>query len=398
MPHQVSIHVVFDTNGLYTDSAHQFMRRNVSDLIKTPPNSSLDVYWYVPPVVRLEREYQMLDKAKESLPHLKKADRLFGTSLAATTETAHARIKELIAESIKEHGIEVPEFDARAVDLGRIVELAVFRLPPFEAGDREKGFRDAVVMETFCQLHKTLNLSGPNQLVLITSDRLLTTAVTERLGNFPAVVVHKNIEALATSLVAFSAELDPKDARELVRLARAFLEEKMTVGRLHAILFERYGTQLRTSPDGEPLSAWQITLGDTALFAKQATKLTFQTTVLVYSQTTRPVHSLPFVQITDIGPNSALTTMGTSTGIVPQSSTTITASSDTPGAGTIFGTISSVPSSIGFSGPTGTTGSVSVLTNIGQHILNIRWSATLSDSKLDEFELIDVGYEGVVWS
>ncbi|MGO9049002.1 MAG: hypothetical protein ACLPXW_11420 [Xanthobacteraceae bacterium] len=397
MTRRISIHAVFDTCGLYTKSADQFLSRNVSELIKAPPNLSVDVHWYVPNVVKLEREYQMLEEAKTFLPYLKKADRLFGTSSAATMERTHVRIKELIAESIKAHGINVPKFDAHAVDWVRTVEDAVFRLPPFEAGDKEKGFRDAMVMETFCQLHKTLNFSAPNELVLITSDDLLAKAVTLRVGDSPTVMIHENIEALKTSLVAFSTELDPKEARELVRIARTFLNDKLTVGRLHEIIFEKYGAQLRTSPDGKNLSAWQIMVGDTALFAMKATKVIFQTTVLVYSQATRPVQNLPFVQITDIGPNSPLTNISKSTVAVPQSST-ISVSGDTWGAGTAFGTISSVmPSTINISSPMVATGGISVLTNIGRHTLNIRWSATLSDHKLDQFEVLEVEYEGVVW-
>jgi hypothetical protein len=216
-------------------------------------------------------------------------------------------------------------------------------------------------------------------------------------------VIHENIEAFATSLVAFSTELDPNEARELVAVGRAFLNETMTVKRLHDIIFDKEGAKLRTSPEGESVSSWQIVVGDTELFAKTDTKVTFQTTVLVYSQAERPVRSLPFVQITNVGQNSPLTTISTSTGIIPSSiagtvtipSSTISVS-ETLSAGAVFGTISPIkPSSIGIS--SATNGGVSVLTNIAEHAFSIRWSATLCDHKLGEFELIAVKHESAVW-
>ena len=399
MAHRVSTHVVFDTNAVWTGTAHNFLPQPVSNLIKTSrSNAALDIHWYVPQVVRLEREYQMLDQARELLPHLRRAERLLKTSFDVTSDILRTRVQQVIAKSIEEHAIDVRDFDASAVDLKNIVERAALRLPPFEPGDTEKGFRDAIVMETFCQLHKALNLSAPSQLALITNDRLLTQAIHERLGSSPTVAIYANIEELETSLVAFSEKLDQKEAQEWVSMARALLDENLTVKRLRDILFERYDTQLRASPDGNNIGTWHIMLGDTALSEKQNSKLMFVTTAFVYSQVSRPVHSLPFVQMTDMGAKSALTTISKSTAAVPQS-TTMSVSSDTLGAGAVFGTFSSImpSSSIGIPGATTVSTGISVLRNIGRHTFNIIWSAKLLDHQLNEFELIDVKYEGVVW-
>lgn len=341
----------------------------------------------------------MLDRARELLPHLGKAERLLKTSFGITTDILRTQVQQIIAKGIEEHVIDVLDFDASAVNLKNIVERAALRLPPFEPGDTEKGFRDAMVVETFCQLHTTLDLSAPSQLVLITKDRLLTQAIRERLSSSPTVAIFANIEELETSLVAFSEDLDQKEAQEWVRLARALIDKNLSSARLQEILFAKYEKELRASPDGNSSVPLLIRLGDTALSEKQNCKLTFVTTVLVFSHVLQPISipNLPFVPTMDMGANSPLTTI--STNAFPQAAT-ITVNSDALEAGTVFRTISTTmsPSQIGIS-PTITTVSTgtSVLRNVGQHTFNITWSAKLLDHELNEFELVDVKHEGVVW-
>jgi len=401
MAPRISIHVVFDTNAIHTKSADQLLRRDVSEQIKAPSKKSIDLHWYVPPIVLFEREYQMLEEAKTFLPHLRRADRFFGTSYAVTLDRTRARVKTLITECVKDHGIKVPEFNGPAVDLVKLVERAAFRLPPFEAGDDEKGFRDAIVLERFIQFHQKLRLRVPNQLALITDDRLLAQAATDRLGNSPVFVVHKSVEGLVTSLTALSADIDPNEARELVRSARSLWDKKVTVASLRKILFEECGPKLENSPSGERVSTWTITVGDIALLAKQAARLTFQTTVRVLSQTLQPVQNLPFIQL---GDSSGFTATIGSTVAFPAAASDIrhTAAINfggtAPTAGTAFSTV--MPSS----GPTVASSTaafsgsqIAVLRVIGQHTVHVRWSATLSDKELNDFAIVEVDYEGVVW-
>lgn len=175
-----------------------------------------------------------------------------------------------------------------------VIYRAAFRLAPFQVGDAEKGFRDAVVLETFCQLYETLGISEPSQLVLVTSDKLLREALTERLGNRPGVVFHENIESLETSIVALSTEYDQKLAQEIVLTARRFLDENMTVGRLSQMVFDEYGDQLRAdSPGGGSVNKWQVAWGETALVAKQDTTMKFQTTVIIQAIAWRTIHVSP---------------------------------------------------------------------------------------------------------
>ena len=93
-----------------------------------------------------------------------------------------------------------------------MIDRAVRRQPPFEfdpESKTEKGFRDAIILETFLQLHEKLNLSSPNKLILLSADGLLKTAVELALANRPEFLIFNSIEGLETYLVALSQEIDP---------------------------------------------------------------------------------------------------------------------------------------------------------------------------------------------
>lgn len=408
MPDKVPIHIVFDTNPLWTGSADQFLSLRVSKLIKSlSTKPSLNIHWYVPTIVRFEREYQMLTEANTFLASVNKAERLMGKSFGFTSESARAQIQELIAKRMEEHRIVAPSFDAAAVDWNRIIERAAFRIPPFESGDTEKGFRDAIVLETFSQLHNTLNLSEPSQLILVTNDILLNSAVEERLKSSPVVRLHRNIESLETSLVALSEEIDQSAAKELVIAAGKFLNESMTVGRLSAVLFENYSKELRTGPDGEEVNAWQVTIRDTALVEKRDRALTFQTTVIVRTEITRTLNLRQNTQSTgqiNIGRNAIFTTAtpGTLTsGTAGVAGTTITVGVGGSMAGTEFITSTSQPLSRMMdtsSASISLAEVIHVLKGIGRHSLNFLWSAKLDENqRLTDFQLGTIEYEGAVW-
>lgn len=63
--------VVFDTNALYVlpkslGSASDLVRQEIVSLITEPKYPDLDISWYLPEVVRHEREYQMQTEAEAS--------------------------------------------------------------------------------------------------------------------------------------------------------------------------------------------------------------------------------------------------------------------------------------------------------------------------------------------
>src|SRR5579859_1226277 len=80
--HLPQLKVVFDTNILITDSASDLVRQEAVNLIKESKFPDLEIQWYLPEMVRHERQYQMQKRALALLPHIAKVERLLGHNLA----------------------------------------------------------------------------------------------------------------------------------------------------------------------------------------------------------------------------------------------------------------------------------------------------------------------------
>src|SRR5204862_86291 len=151
----------------------------------------IQIRWYLPHVVRCEREFQMRENGVALLPAVQKIERVLGHNLNITESVIVSQIEQLISKQLGDVGIEVLKLDIDKVDWSRVIDDSVYRLPPFEKGDKEKGFRDLVVLETVLQLVET-SPTTPRvcRIALVTDDDLLTTAVQTR------TVGRKNVRIL----------------------------------------------------------------------------------------------------------------------------------------------------------------------------------------------------------
>jgi hypothetical protein len=135
-------------------------------------------------VVRHERQYQMETEALKLRGAINKIERLLGHNLALTNQTLLYHVKTKIEQKERELGLEEIQLDHGSVDWGALIHAAVYRKPPFEAGDKEKGFRDALVAESFLQLLNASPRTAEScRVVLVTSDGLLAEAVKTESQN-----------------------------------------------------------------------------------------------------------------------------------------------------------------------------------------------------------------------
>lgn len=145
--------VVFDTNVLWTGSASDLLKQEVSELIEAnSQHSDLAISWYLPEIVRHERQFQMLTQSLELLPSIQKLERLLGHNLNINEGIIKQRVNEAIESQITKLGINVIRLDTARVEWRDLILNAAYRRPPFSQGPKEKGFRDALVVEAFLQL------------------------------------------------------------------------------------------------------------------------------------------------------------------------------------------------------------------------------------------------------
>ena len=177
-----------------------------------------------------------------------------------TEDKARAQVHHIIEKQMNEHRIEEIDFDESLVDWPDLINRAVRREPPFDPdSETEKGFRDAVILETFLQLHKRLSLAAPDQLVLLSGDGLVQIAAEQALGKSPTVLLIRSRGKLETYLVALSQQINQGYAQQVVLAAHNFLLEKFVkVGELGKLLAQRFKTELEV---GRQKGALYICIG-----------------------------------------------------------------------------------------------------------------------------------------
>jgi len=177
--------VVFDTSVLYTGSASEFLSAALKrTIIENREYDELEIEWYIPEVVKNEREYQMTREANGFLFPIGKLERLIGHKLGIDKEILSTRVRETIDRQITELGLKVLPLDPNKVDWKKIVSDAAFRQPPFENGEKEKGFRDAIIAECFLQ---TVTSSPRTpitcRIILVSGDGPLKASVVPKISS-----------------------------------------------------------------------------------------------------------------------------------------------------------------------------------------------------------------------
>jgi hypothetical protein len=209
-PPQQELTVVLDTNALYTGSASDFLKKEIAELIAhTSSVPDLTIKWIVPEVVRHERQFQMQQSAAQMLPTIARLERLLGHNLNITKEILDARVKETVDRQVQEHSIALQTLNSNDVDWPRLILDASYRRPPFQPGEKEKGFRDALILETFLQIVRDSPTSrSVARLALVSGDQLLRDAAALRLPLPTNVYLLESVDALKDLINTIGSAVD----------------------------------------------------------------------------------------------------------------------------------------------------------------------------------------------
>jgi hypothetical protein len=173
--------VVFETNVLYNGSASDLVQQEASNLIAESVFPDLEIQWYLPEIVRHERQYQMQKRALELLLPIAKVEKLLGHNLAITEQILLDSVQKAVAHRQAKLGLLELHLDLNRVDWNRVALDAVYRKPPFQDGEKEKGFRDSMIVECFLQLLEDSPKTPETcRVVLVSNDKLLTKTVQSR--------------------------------------------------------------------------------------------------------------------------------------------------------------------------------------------------------------------------
>ena len=222
--------VVFDTNVLYTQVASDLVRAELQRIIEENSNHpDLLIEWYLPDVVLGERKYQMLQKAKELLPNLEKLEKLLGHSFGVGVDTLELHVDNAINRSIQKYDFNTARCDVKGVDWADLISRSVTREPPFEPNEKEKGFRDSIIAQSFVQLHGS-SPATPNvcRLALVSSDQRLREYVEELTQNAKNVRILSKLDELESLINTLVSTVPEEFVAELTKKASKLFFEKET--------------------------------------------------------------------------------------------------------------------------------------------------------------------------
>ena len=225
--------VVFDTSVLFTTVAYELLRSEVREFIESnSQHSDLSIKWYLPTIVVGERQYQMQRAAFGLLLSVTKLEKLLGHNLNITENILIKRVNEAVEEQLSKLGILTLDIVTSKVDWKSIIQRALYRHPPFEPGEKEKGFRDSLIAETFLQLvQQSPTTPSVCRLAIVTNDGLLSEYVklsTKDAKNVRVLSTVNELESLINTLVSNVTEGFIADIKE--KVSKYFFEKGNKAG------------------------------------------------------------------------------------------------------------------------------------------------------------------------
>ncbi len=308
--------VVLDSNAIYNSSESYILSHEVHDLIcESARHADLIITWYLPETVRHERQYQMQRRGRDLVPPIQKLERLLGHNLNITEEIISQRIQEGIDRQIAELKIQILPVDSSKVDWDRIMLDAVYRRPPFVSGEKEKGFRDALICEALAQL-VSLSPTTPKvcRIALVTEDGLLAEAVRAQTDGCSNVRILPTIEELKGLINTLVSQVGEEFVEAIKAKASGYFFEpgqKDSVYYRENILqriTEKFSTEFNSLPEGADEREHEKTFIGAARFIRKERQRVFwvtQITVQVKAYKRDPVDSvstlLPGAQSVKLG-------------------------------------------------------------------------------------------------
>lgn len=233
MTRKANLHVVFDTNVVWSDSILDLFSNATVNLIRQHSrHQDVAINWVLPRVARQEREYQMRRKALSHLPAVQKLESLVGFNWGVDEAKISDALCKRIDDELKSLGVREMKIDPSVTDWDSIMSDSANRIAPFEHKDNgEKGFRDALICESLRQLLSTANRS--DQVFFVSSDTILRTAALEVMASVghPKSRCVQSLDDLTTEINVLVSKIPDEFAQRLVELgAKFFINEQSNEG------------------------------------------------------------------------------------------------------------------------------------------------------------------------
>lgn len=225
---KILLKVLFDTNVIYTGSASDLLKKEISDLINNHSTlSDIEIEWLLPEIVLKERIFQMTKKGGELLPSISKLEKLLGHNLNINSEIISFRINESIKAQLNNYKLKTIVTDIKKIDWESLIHNAVNRIPPFEDSEKEKGFRDALILENFKQIiSESPSSKSICRIIFITNDNLVNESAKLLISEKKNVNVFNKPDELISLINILNSEITEELINSISDQARAMFFTK----------------------------------------------------------------------------------------------------------------------------------------------------------------------------
>ncbi|MEW8441276.1 MAG: PIN domain-containing protein [Candidatus Thiodiazotropha taylori] len=287
------IKIFTDTNIVHAAQAHLLVSNAVYKYVSEHKEiESVELKWFIPSMVVEERRHQMLSAALALSPKITEVEKLLGHSLALTPEIMEDRVNSKISRAIEELGLEVCELDLSSMNWHEIIERSAKRKAPFEiSSDKEKGFRDAIIANTFIQeVGRSPKTPRACLLVFITGDKRLREYIEEGTADSGNVRILETLEELKSLLNAIASEVTEDFLVKILPEARDVFwnfDKKDGLYKKDEIfskISEQYESELESVKSDFPGCIRQsgtVTLGEQTFIKKTGQTITWSRTVSI---------------------------------------------------------------------------------------------------------------------
>ncbi|MBU0529892.1 hypothetical protein KKF86_09100 [bacterium] len=253
------LNIIFDTNILHTESESYLVTEEVNKLIKKYTNDSdLVIEWFIPETVLNERIYQMRKVGDKLLNPINRLEFLLGHKLAITLDTIYKGIEDVTQKQLKELNMTVGKLDSEKVEWNRLVSDATFRIPPFEVGEKEKGFRDSIILEIVAQIvgdsPKTPSVC---RVIFICRDKIFIEACENRFKDNKNVKIFNSIDSLIGYIKTIKSKISEKIINKVSSKASLyFFDDDKEKGLIYdkkilERIFDEYSTKIKSYPTSD---------------------------------------------------------------------------------------------------------------------------------------------------
>jgi hypothetical protein len=210
IPVRMNLHVVFDTSAIYTKDPNRIFNNSAIQAIQESSNHPyLSIKWFLPKIVLYEIYYQNRERINNIYGSVKEANKILNIDLGVTLEQLTNATERTTNEEINRLGVQIHSVDWAVIDWERLIQDAVYRRPPFASGTSEKGFRDAIIIESYFQILSSLPIVGEKSCaIMVSSDNLLIQAINNRAIDDPRYNSPSSLDELRSIIAAFVSELD----------------------------------------------------------------------------------------------------------------------------------------------------------------------------------------------